>query len=83
MYCLVACITTWRDHAEAKHCRHLAADQQQNGNVSGWMWTAGVTSPHSASDTLSSFPAFELPLQVAAAPAAVRWWSGSLRCGPA
>lgn len=59
---MVACITTWRDHSEARHCRHLAADQQQHGNISGWMWTAGITSPNSASDTLTSFPAFEAPL---------------------
>jgi hypothetical protein len=66
VYCLVACIMTWRDHGEAKHYRQQQTDKAPHGNnntISRWMWTAAIAnSPHSASDTLSSFPAFEAPL---------------------
>lgn len=66
VYCLVCCIMTWRDHGEAKHYRQQQTDPAPHGNnntISRWMWTAAIAnSPHSASDTLSSFPAFEAPL---------------------
>jgi len=62
VYCLVACIITWRDHSEAQYCKHyLQHEEQRDGNINRWMWTAGVASPNSASGTMSSFPAFDLP----------------------
>lgn len=65
IYCLVACITTSRDHNEARHCAYLMQqEQQRDGNISQWMWTAGVASPSNASGTMSSFPAFEQALDV-------------------
>lgn len=61
VYCVVACVTTWRDNRESNTFRQWV--QQGNGGdgINRWMWTAGVATPHSPSETMSSFPAFEAP----------------------
>jgi hypothetical protein len=62
VYCNVACVSIRRDHSEATyHKKHSPQDGARDGGISKWMWTAGIGSPHSQSDTMSSFPAIENP----------------------